>query len=111
MTLWVRLLKCLEAPYSPTFQYHISKQARIARFWTQLQLYRKKYAHSSPYTIFSGDVFSPSLEASILRGAHMVPLLRELKIDLACYGNHGTKTIGTGRRTYTNQAAPRLRLW
>ncbi|KAL3961233.1 hypothetical protein ACCO45_002756 [Purpureocillium lilacinum] len=68
--------------------YHISKQARIARFWTQLQLYRKKYAHSSPYTIFSGDVFSPSLEASILRGAHMVPLLRELKIDLACYGNH-----------------------
>ncbi|UNI23782.1 UDP-sugar diphosphatase [Purpureocillium takamizusanense] len=68
--------------------YHISKQARIARFLTQLQWYRKKHAHLAPYTIFSGDVFSPSLEASILQGAHMVPLLRELKIDLACYGNH-----------------------
>ncbi|KAF2148583.1 2,3-cyclic-nucleotide 2-phosphodiesterase [Myriangium duriaei CBS 260.36] len=57
--------------------YHISKQERIARFLTLLQNYRK-----------SGDVFSPSLEASILRGAHVLPLLRELKVDLGCYGNH-----------------------
>lgn len=40
------------------------------------------------FRLFSGDAFSPSLEASVLRGDHMVPLLEALKIDMACYGNH-----------------------
>lgn len=40
-------------------------------------------------TIFSGDAFSPSLEASILKGEHMGPLLDFVGVDLACYGNHG----------------------
>jgi len=70
-------------------QYHISDQEKIARFVTQLESYRKKYAHLNPYTTFGGDVFSPSLEASVLRGAHMPPILRELNIDIGCYGNHG----------------------
>lgn len=38
--------------------------------------------------IFSGDVFSPSLEAAVLRGEHMVDLLNALNVDIACYGNH-----------------------
>lgn len=38
--------------------------------------------------IFSGDAFSPSLEAAVLRGHHMVPVLNNLDIDVACYGNH-----------------------
>lgn len=40
-------------------------------------------------TIFSGDGFSPSLEASVLKGEHMTPILDFLGVDLACYGNHG----------------------
>jgi 2',3'-cyclic-nucleotide 2'-phosphodiesterase (5'-nucleotidase family) len=38
--------------------------------------------------VFSGDAFSPSLEASVLRGDHMTELLNALQIDVACYGNH-----------------------
>ncbi|KAK8071154.1 2-3-cyclic-nucleotide 2-phosphodiesterase [Apiospora hydei] len=72
-----------------SWQYHISKQDVIARFLTQLRGYREKYKSCAPFTIFSGDIFSPSLEASILRGAHILPLLKELQVDLACYGNHG----------------------
>jgi 2',3'-cyclic-nucleotide 2'-phosphodiesterase (5'-nucleotidase family) len=42
-------------------------------------------------TVFSGDAFSPSLEASILKGEHMGPLLDFVGVDIACYGNHGLK--------------------
>ncbi|KAI1452114.1 Metallo-dependent phosphatase-like protein [Annulohypoxylon moriforme] len=53
-----------------------------------MQVYRKRYAHCDPYTIFSGDVFSPSLEAAMLRGSHMIPLLNGMNVDLGCFGNH-----------------------
>ena len=43
---------------------------------------------SAVLRIFSGDAFSPSLEAAVLRGNHMVPVLNNLGIDVACYGNH-----------------------
>lgn len=46
----------------------------------------KASAHS--IRVFSGDAFSPSLEAAVLRGDHMAPLLDALDIDVACYGNH-----------------------
>jgi 2',3'-cyclic-nucleotide 2'-phosphodiesterase (5'-nucleotidase family) len=38
--------------------------------------------------IFSGGAFSPSLEAAVLRGGHMAPVLDGLGVDAACYGNH-----------------------
>ncbi|KJZ75313.1 hypothetical protein HIM_05239 [Hirsutella minnesotensis 3608] len=68
--------------------YHISNTDNVARFLTQLELYRRQYSDSSPLTVFSGDIFSPSLEASILRGGHMLPLLKEIRVDIGCYGNH-----------------------
>ncbi|AEO58382.1 hypothetical protein MYCTH_2305675 [Thermothelomyces thermophilus ATCC 42464] len=39
-------------------------------------------------TLFSGDVFNPSLESSITKGSHMVPLLNLIGTDCACVGNH-----------------------
>lgn len=36
--------------------------------------------------LFSGDVFNPSVESSVSRGRHMVPLLNALTIDAACLG-------------------------
>lgn len=39
-------------------------------------------------TLFSGDAFNPSLESSVTKGAHMVPVLNMLKTDVACIGNH-----------------------
>lgn len=38
--------------------------------------------------LFAGDVFNPSVESSVTRGSHMVPVMNALKIDCACIGNH-----------------------
>ncbi|KAJ7093165.1 Metallo-dependent phosphatase-like protein [Mycena epipterygia] len=38
--------------------------------------------------LFSGDAFSPSVESSVTRGSHMVPVLNELHIDVSLAGNH-----------------------
>ncbi|KAK4685256.1 hypothetical protein P7C73_g4898, partial [Tremellales sp. Uapishka_1] len=38
--------------------------------------------------LFAGDVFNPSVESSVTRGSHMVPVMNALKIDVACVGNH-----------------------
>ncbi|KAJ3515958.1 hypothetical protein NLJ89_g1419 [Agrocybe chaxingu] len=36
--------------------------------------------------LFSGDVFSPSVESSVTRGSHMVPVLNSLNIDVSVTG-------------------------
>ncbi|PPQ64016.1 hypothetical protein CVT24_009390 [Panaeolus cyanescens] len=38
--------------------------------------------------LFSGDVFSPSVESSVTRGSHMVPVLNQLGLDVSLTGNH-----------------------
>jgi len=50
----------------------------------------EKAADGSPggLVLFSGDVFSPSVESSVTRGSHMVPVLNELGIDVSVTGNH-----------------------
>ncbi|KIK91235.1 hypothetical protein PAXRUDRAFT_13891 [Paxillus rubicundulus Ve08.2h10] len=39
-------------------------------------------------TLFSGDLFSPSLASSITKGWHMTSVLNTLKVDAAVVGNH-----------------------
>ncbi|PSR82391.1 flagellar associated protein [Coniella lustricola] len=39
-------------------------------------------------TLFSGDAFNPSLESSITKGSHMVPILNAINTDVAALGNH-----------------------
>ncbi|KAI0055483.1 Metallo-dependent phosphatase [Artomyces pyxidatus] len=39
-------------------------------------------------SLFSGDVFSPSIESSVTRGSHMVPVMNELAPDVSLLGNH-----------------------
>jgi 5'-nucleotidase len=43
-------------------------------------------AHS--LLVHSGDAFSPSILSAVTRGAHMVPVLQTLGVDVACVGNH-----------------------
>ncbi|KAJ3572798.1 hypothetical protein NP233_g2848 [Leucocoprinus birnbaumii] len=38
--------------------------------------------------LFSGDLFSPSVESSVTRGSHMVPVMNEIGVDIALVGNH-----------------------
>ncbi len=78
-------------------QYHISDSSLVAKFATVLadpshvmgdELCTNKNGGNHTLRIFSGDAFSPSLEAAVLRGDHMAPVLDSLNIDVACYGNH-----------------------
>ncbi|EFR02476.1 2,3-cyclic-nucleotide 2-phosphodiesterase [Nannizzia gypsea CBS 118893] len=70
--------------------YHISNADLISKFAHAVSQAKQdgKGSDIQPLTIFSGDVFSPSTESSVLKGEHMVPVLNHLDIDLACYGNH-----------------------
>ncbi|EJC99583.1 Metallo-dependent phosphatase [Fomitiporia mediterranea MF3/22] len=43
---------------------------------------------SEGLVLFSGDLFAPSVESSITRGSHMVPVINELAPDVAVVGNH-----------------------
>ncbi|KAJ7286039.1 Metallo-dependent phosphatase-like protein [Mycena rebaudengoi] len=51
--------------------------------WTQLPNGKK-----DGLVLFSGDVFSPSVESSVTRGSHMVPVMNELNPDVSLAGNH-----------------------
>jgi 2',3'-cyclic-nucleotide 2'-phosphodiesterase (5'-nucleotidase family) len=76
--------------FSSPWQYHVSDADLVARFATFIDhVDVSEYIAAPPLRVFSGDVFSPSLEASVLRGEHMTKLLNDLNIDVACYGNHG----------------------
>ncbi|KAK0620658.1 Metallo-dependent phosphatase-like protein [Immersiella caudata] len=63
----------------------------VARFVTLCREYREGerfQGQPSLVTLFSGDVFNPSLESSITKGNHMVSLLNTIGTDCACVGNH-----------------------
>ncbi|KAJ3158862.1 hypothetical protein HDU86_002550 [Geranomyces michiganensis] len=58
----------------------------VTRFAAQLKTLRAQ--HPGSLTVFSGDAFAPSVEATVLRGWHMVPILNALGVDVAAFGNH-----------------------
>ncbi|KAM3432851.1 hypothetical protein NHJ13734_006702 [Beauveria thailandica] len=73
--------------------YHIADSELVAKFASVLADPSHVTGEDSSSSglvlrVFSGDAFSPSLEAAVLRGDHMAPLLNGLNIDVACYGNH-----------------------
>ncbi|KAG9247776.1 5'-nucleotidase [Calycina marina] len=76
--------------------YHIDASSAepvggIARFKTVCNEYRdgaRFASHPDLLTFFSGDAFNPSLESSVSKGSHMVPVLNGIGTDVACVGNH-----------------------
>ncbi|KAK0642155.1 Metallo-dependent phosphatase-like protein [Cercophora newfieldiana] len=63
----------------------------VARFVSLCKEYREgeRFAGQPKLvTVFSGDVFNPSLESSVTKGSHMVALLNTIGTDCACVGNH-----------------------
>ncbi|KIX09951.1 uncharacterized protein Z518_01032 [Rhinocladiella mackenziei CBS 650.93] len=63
----------------------------IARFRAVCNYYRNDERFSGQpelVTLFSGDAFNPSLESSVTKGSHMVPVLNMIGTDVACVGNH-----------------------
>ncbi|KAH6612832.1 Metallo-dependent phosphatase-like protein [Chaetomium sp. MPI-SDFR-AT-0129] len=77
----------------------------VARFITVCKEYREADRFKGQpdlVTLFSGDVFNPSLESSITKGRHMVPLLNLIGTDCACVGNHD---LDFGDRQFRNLAS------
>ncbi|KAK8188425.1 Metallo-dependent phosphatase-like protein [Phyllosticta capitalensis] len=76
--------------------YHVEPSSAepvggIARFQYLVNHYRndpKFEGQPDLVTFFSGDAFNPSLESSVTKGAHMVPILNGIGTDVACVGNH-----------------------
>ncbi|KAI5797644.1 Metallo-dependent phosphatase-like protein [Geopyxis carbonaria] len=76
--------------------YHIEAGSRepcggAPRFVSLVKHYRNapEYAGQPELlTFFSGDAFNPSLESSVTKGRHMVPILNEIGTTVACLGNH-----------------------
>ncbi|KAF2749686.1 5'-nucleotidase-like protein [Sporormia fimetaria CBS 119925] len=76
--------------------YHIDASSAepvggIARFQTLIKYYRNDERFKGQpelLTFFSGDSFNPSLESSVTKGSHMVPILNAIGTDVACVGNH-----------------------
>ncbi|KIV91536.1 hypothetical protein PV10_06065 [Exophiala mesophila] len=63
----------------------------IARFQSVVNYYRSDERFKDQpnlLTFFSGDAFNPSLESSVTKGSHMVPVLNNIGTDVACVGNH-----------------------
>ncbi|PKS06028.1 hypothetical protein jhhlp_007862 [Lomentospora prolificans] len=76
--------------------YHIDPSSAepvggIARFMSVLKEYRdgEQYkGQSELLPLFSGDVFNPSVESTVTKGSHMVPILNEIGTLCAALGNH-----------------------
>lgn len=59
----------------------------VTQFAARLASLRAKDVDKT-LVLFSGDVFSPSVESSVTRGSHMVPVMNELAPDATVVGNH-----------------------
>lgn len=97
--------------------YHVEPSSAepvggIARFQSLVNHYRndpKFEGQPDLVTFFSGDAFNPSLESSVTKGAHMVPILNGIGTDVACVGVRiAVLQLGdvlTRRRTTTSTLA------
>ncbi|KAI1810444.1 Metallo-dependent phosphatase [Poronia punctata] len=76
--------------------YHVDQSSNepvggVSRFMSLINHYREhpKYeGQSELVTFFSGDAFNPSLESSVTKGDHMIPLLNKVGTTAAALGNH-----------------------
>ncbi|VBB76603.1 Putative 5'-nucleotidase precursor [Podospora comata] len=77
--------------------YHLDSSSAepaggVSRFMTVVKEYRSPPQPNNNLPdlvpLFSGDVFNPSLESSITKGSHMVPILNNIGTLATCVGNH-----------------------
>ncbi|KAI8322095.1 Metallo-dependent phosphatase, partial [Martensiomyces pterosporus] len=73
--------------------YHVAPSEKepvggAARFGSLMHSLQRKKGAAPALTLFSGDAYFPSLESSISRGEHMLPVLNKLNLDASAFGNH-----------------------
>lgn len=44
--------------------------------------------HLNPMILFSGDIMSPSFMSTFTKGEQMIPVLNDIRVDCAVFGNH-----------------------
>lgn len=67
--------------------YNIEPSAQssgAAGFLTAVNQYR----HLNPMILFSGDIISPSFMSTFTKGEQMIPVLNDIGVDCAVFGNH-----------------------
>lgn len=47
-----------------------------------------QYRHLNPMILFSGDIISPSFISTFTKGEQMIPVLNDIGVDCAVFGNH-----------------------
>jgi 5'-nucleotidase len=73
--------------------YHVDEASTAepvggcARFYTKIKQLQS-HAPEETLILFSGDAFNPSIDSSVTKGAHMVPVLNKIGVNVACVGNH-----------------------
>lgn len=98
--------------------YHVEPSSRepvggIARFQTVCDYYAKDAAFqdlSDVMTLFSGDAFNPSLESSVTKGRHMVPVMNMLRTRISCLGYGGSRSRTKVLQLIMSLQEPRSRL-
>ena len=69
---------------------HASEVIDVTQFAAMLDDVRSRWADDGTegLSLFSGDLFSPSVESSVTRGSHMVPVINMLGPEVSLTGNH-----------------------
>ncbi|TFL07384.1 Metallo-dependent phosphatase [Pterulicium gracile] len=69
---------------------HASEVIDVTQFAAMLDDVRAKWVDDGTdgLSLFSGDLFSPSVESSVTRGSHMVPVINTLAPEVSLTGNH-----------------------
>ncbi|KAL4065330.1 Metallo-dependent phosphatase-like protein [Scleroderma citrinum] len=75
------------------FSAHSTETIDVSQFASLLNTIRDGWLDRPDGTrdglsLFSGDLFSPSVESTVTRGSHMVPIINELAPDVSLTGNH-----------------------
>lgn len=60
------------------------KSSGAAGFLTAVNQFR----HLQPLILFSGDILSPSFMSTFTKGEQMIPVLNDIGVDCAVFGNH-----------------------
>lgn len=65
---------------------NLNDQYGFVNFYDTYLSLKKQYPNS--IVVFSGDAFAPSKLSKVKKGKQMVHCLKNIKIDIACFGNH-----------------------
>eukprot|EP01065_Artemidia_motanka_P047592 TRINITY_DN7486_c0_g1_i1.p1 TRINITY_DN7486_c0_g1~~TRINITY_DN7486_c0_g1_i1.p1 ORF type:complete len:1290 (+),score=373.23 TRINITY_DN7486_c0_g1_i1:60-3929(+) len=83
---WCKCKQVRLLHFNDVYHLTIKGNPAAARLATALKAARNRGPPS--LTLFSGDALSPSIQATVMKGAHMPPVLNALRVQASVVGNH-----------------------